>query len=129
MDFPGFDSFEPTSPLMHAIFLLRDAIPANCGSIRVELDERGAALVTAIRPDGNSSNVNVALTEDAMAAAGLLLNYASYQVITLTCMYEKQGHAAVESAQGRLRESLASFGLAFGLLDETLADTVTVSRR
>jgi hypothetical protein len=47
----------------------------------------------------------------------------------MTRMVEGDGDEAVFAAQGRLRDSLAEFGLKFGLLDETLVDTVTIARR
>lgn len=129
MDFPGFDAFEPTAPLLHAIFTIRGAIPDGCHSIQVDFDEPGVVLVTAFRPDGNESDVSVELSDEERAAAGLLLEYLSYQLIALTGMHDKDGDDAVFTAQDRLRASLAEFGLSLGLLDETLIDTVTIARR
>lgn len=124
MLFPGFDQFEPTAPFLHAIFLLRKAIPADCGSIKVELSDMGAALVTASRHEGGVRNFT--LSEDAMAAAGMLLSFLSYQVITLTDMMKPEGDDAVEAAQARLSESLAQVGLSVGYLEIACDDSITV---
>ena len=127
MVFPGFDNFEPTAPISYAIFTLMEALPATCKSMTVEFDESGAALVTTCLPDGEAGS-DVVLSDDAMSAAGLLLTYLSFQVITMTRMYESEGDDAVIAAQQRLVASLAEFGLSMGYLDETLADTITLTR-
>jgi len=59
----------------------------------------------------------------------LLLEYISYQLFMMVRMVEKDGNDAVFAAQGRLRDSIAAFGLKLGLLDETLVSTITVARR
>jgi len=129
MFLPGMDAFTVTPPLSHAIFALHDAIPAGCESIKAEFDERGAAFVTAFGPDGEPSDIDVTLSDDTMAAAGMLLTLVSYQVATLNVMYEAQGEDAIDAALDRLKRSLADVGLAFGLLTETLDDSITVIRR
>ncbi len=115
MLFPGFDIFEPTALLLHAIFALRQRIPNGCESIRAEFDQQGAAYITAVRPGGGFSHVD--LDEDEMGAAGLLLSYLSYQVMQLTTMKEKEGNAEVEAAHQRLAKSLRKSGLSVGLLE------------
>lgn len=129
MDFPGFDVFEPTAPLLHAIFTIREAIPDGCHSIQVDFDEPGADITTALLADGSVSDVNVELSNVQRGAAGLLLEYISYQLYMLTEMVKKDGNNAVSAAQDRLRDSLAEFGLSTGLLDETLVDTINVACR
>jgi hypothetical protein len=47
----------------------------------------------------------------------------------MTRMLEEEGDEAILAAQTRLRDSLAEVGLSVGLLDESLAETVVVSRR
>ena len=111
---------------MHAMFTLRDGIPSGCTSITVEFDEQGAAFITA-RRDGHDVT-DVTLSEEGMSAAGLLLTYLSYQVIALTRMHEAQGEHAVYEAQCRLVASLGTVGLAIGLLDETITDSIRVYR-
>jgi hypothetical protein len=124
MIFPGFDSFEPTAPLMHAIFQLRELVPGGCTHIKVEFDERGAALALAYRPDGET--VDVTLTDDEMSYAGALLTYISHQVITLSNMCKQDGDDAVFAAQDRLAASMAEVGLSVGLLEPACDDSVTV---
>ncbi len=126
MDFPGLDTFAVPPSVSHAIFTLLEAIPADCKSIKVEFDEQGAALIMAYRPGAECSDVT--LSVDAMGAAGMLMSCISYQVIVLTRMHEAQGDEAVYAAQRRLAESLAEVGLHVGLLDETLDDSITISR-
>ena len=126
MHFPGIDSFEPNATLSHAIFMLRDAIPADCDSIKVELAEMGAAWVTGHLPGGETCDVT--LNEDQMGAAGLLLTYISYQVITLSRMFASQGDDAVDAAQRRLAASLAEIRLRAGLLGEALDDSIVIFR-
>jgi hypothetical protein len=126
MPFPIYDIFETPKIIKHAISVLREAIPADCNAIKVELDDRGAALVTGLRRDGGSSDV--VLSDDAMAAAGMLMTVTSYQVIVLTRKYREQGEAAVDAAQNRLRASLREAGLTVGLLTETLDDSITIIR-
>jgi hypothetical protein len=131
LDFPGFDTFEPTAPLLHAIFTLREKIPNGCESIRVEFDQQGAAIVMA------GERYDVVLDVDELGAAGLLLAYLSHQVIQLTKMKEKQGDEASEAAQQRLAASLGQSGLSIGLLEDPVgegedidfADSLTVFRR
>jgi hypothetical protein len=124
MLFPGFDTFEPTAPFLHAIFLLREAIPADCGSIKVEFSDMGAALATASRRDGGFRSVT--LSDDTMAAAGMLLSFLSYQVITLSGMMKPQGDDAVEATLAQLSESIAKAGLSVGYLEKACDDSVTV---
>ena len=126
MDLPIYDIFETPKIVKHAIALLRLAIPATCNSLKVEFDESGAALVTGLTATGGSCDVE--LSEDAMAAAGMLLTLTSYQVISLTRKYNEQGDDAVDAAQGRLRASLRAAGLAVGLLTEALDDSITLFR-
>ncbi len=125
MFFPGFDSFEPTAPLMHAIFMLREAIPDGCERIKMEFDEQGAAIAMAHGPTGE---IDVTLSEDELGYAGTLLSYICHQVITLTRMVEPEGDAAVDAAQIRLAESMAEVGLSVGLLEPELDDSLTISR-
>jgi hypothetical protein len=127
MDFPGFDMFEPTAPLMHAIFALLEEIPADCSKLEVEFEEQGMILVTAHLPNNTKSDVQVRLSDEALAAAGLLLEYISYQLAMLTRMHEQDGDDAVFAAQGRLRDSLAEFRLSTSLLDKDLAHTIAVA--
>jgi hypothetical protein len=135
LEFPGFDEFEPTAPLLHAIFTLKDKIPDGCESIRVEFDQQGAAFVTAATPDGGFSNVD--LEEDELGAAGFLLNYISHQVIQLTNMVKKQGDEEVKTAQQKLAASLGQSSLSIGLLEEPVgegedmdfADSLTIFRQ
>lgn len=124
MLFPGFDSFEPTAPLMHAIFMLRERIPTDCVYLKVEFDERGAALALAYRVNGEC--VDITLTDDEMSYAGALLTYSSHQVITLTNMCKPDGDDAVFAAQERLAASMAEVGLSVGLLEPACDDSVTV---
>ncbi len=128
MDFPGYDTFEPTAPLMHAIFTIRETIPEGCESVQFDFNEPGVIIALAYLPDGSISDKSVELTEAQKGAGGLLLEYISYQLITLTGMQESSGDEAIFAAQTRLRESLAEVGLRIGLLDESLTDTVTISR-
>ena len=127
MNLPIYDIFETPRIIRHAIGLLREAIPADCDSIKVEFDDTGAALVTGLRRGGGFSDV--VLSEDAMAAAGMLLTVTSYQVISLTRKYQEQGDDAVDAAQARFRASLREAGLAAGLLTETLEDSITIIQR
>jgi len=129
MDFPGFDTFEPTAPLMHAIFTIREAIPDGQESIRVDFTEPGVVFCAAFGADGSERDETVDLSADETGAAGLLMEYLSYQLITLTRMHEEDGDRAVFAAQSRLCVSLAEFGLSTGLLDETLVDTITIARQ
>ena len=124
MIFPGFDTFEPTAPLMHAIFQLRELIPDGCDYLKVEFDERGAALALAYRPDGES--VDVTLSDDELSCTGALLTYACHQVITLTNMCKPEGDDAICAAQDRLAVSMAEVGLSVGLLEPACDDSVTV---
>ena len=127
MIFPGFDTFEPTAPLMHAIFKLREAGPTDCECITVEFDERGATFARAYRPNGGV--VDVVLSEDEMGYAGTLLSYISHQVIVLSRMYEPEGDDAVFAAQNRLAQSLAEVGLSVGILAAEINDSVTIHLR
>lgn len=124
MLFPGFDTFEPTAPLIHAIFQLRELIPDGCEYIKIEFDERGAGLALAYRPDGES--VDVTLSDKDLSYAGALLSYVSHQVITLTDMCSPDGDDVVFAAQERLAASMVEVGLNMGLLEPTLDDSVTV---
>ena len=124
MDSPIYDIFETTRIVKHAIALLREAIPADCDSIKAEFDDHGAALVTGHRTAGGFCDVE--LSEDALAAAGMLMTLTSYQVVGLIRKYNEQGDDAVEAACGRLRGSLRQAGLAVGLLAEELDDSVII---
>lgn len=110
---------------MHAIFQLRELIPDGCTYLKVEFDERGAALALAYRPSGESVSVN--LSDDEMSYAGALLTYVSHQVITLTNMCKADGDDAVLAAQDRLATSMAEVGLSVGLLEPACDDSVTVT--
>lgn len=135
LEFPGFDQFEPTAPLMHAYHTLQRRIPAGCDSITLEFDQQGAALVMANGSDGSS--IDVVLTDNEMSAAGLLLSYLSHQVIQLTDMCQEFGDDEVLAAQQRLATSLGQHGLSIGLLEEPVgegedvdyADSLTVYRQ
>lgn len=135
LEFPGFDQFEPTAPLMHAYHTLQRRIPAGCDSITLEFDEQGAALVMANGSD--EGLVDVTLSANEMSAAGLLLSYLSHQVIQLTEMCQEFGGNEVYAAQRRLATSLGQHGLSIGLLEEPVcegedidfADTLTVYRQ
>lgn len=137
LEFPGFDQFEPTAPLMHAIFTLRDLIPAGCESIRVEfIDQGSSGFATA---DGH----DVELDEKGLGLAGFLLSYISHQLIQLTEMLDGQEidtrtaaeiDEDIEAARQRLLASLGQSGLSIGYLEPLVgegdnadyADSITV---
>ena len=124
----GLRAFQPTPPLLHALIICKGAMSPDCVAMEIEFDIAGEPHATVYRRADRQDGGAVALSADAAAAAGLLLQYVTFQYIMLVRALEKLRQHDAEAVKDGFEASLKEFGLSLGLFTEARTDTLIVTR-